>query len=80
MTEERVCAVTPTDKETWDTEVREPVVRCRDCEHCKCGEFCEILLREYPVAIGDGFTYLAPSHARVAPGDFCAWGRPREGQ
>lgn len=31
MTEERVCAVAPIDQETWDTEVREPVVRCRDC-------------------------------------------------
>nr|WP_314638694.1 hypothetical protein [uncultured Olsenella sp.] len=31
MSRERVCAMAPIDQETWDVEVREPIVRCRDC-------------------------------------------------
>lgn len=30
---EHVCAMEAMDAETWETEVREEIVRCRDCRH-----------------------------------------------
>lgn len=77
MTEERVCAVAPTDKETWGTEVREPVVRCRDCAHCTELEgdcFCGILYQYAPT--DDGWDC---QHApfETLPDGFCFMGERR---
>ena len=52
-------------------EIRERVVRCRDCEHgMGGGNLCSM----FAFPLGDG--HIIP--ADVNPDGFCSWGEPRE--
>lgn len=61
---EYVCELTDADLAAWDPDVREEVVRCRDCIHFasdRLGECCT-LLDFGTVGMADGF---------------CSWGERR---
>ena len=55
----------------YPQEIRERVVRCRDCKHgMGGGGLCAL----FAFPLGDG--HIIP--ADVEPDGFCAWGEPRE--
>ena len=52
----------------YPQEIRERIVRCRDCAHAG------------PCPLADSEKLMCAFHDEmlVNPGDFCAWGEPRE--
>lgn len=59
---EYICDMAEVDPGTWETEVREPIVRCRDCK--------------YLIAHGAGCAYWDYCDIESIDG-FCAWGERR---
>ena len=56
------------DEGMYATCAKERIVRCRDCEHA------------HPCPLADSEKLMCAFHDEmlVNPGDFCAWGVPRE--
>lgn len=71
---EHVCELTAIDAETWDTDIREPVVRCRDCIHWALGH-CHRLVYDVTNEYGDEFTV---GEFPMDEADFCSLGERRE--
>jgi hypothetical protein len=77
---EYVCALADADLAAWDPDVREEIVRCRDCEHAR------VLHPLNPITgvaagIEDwrcAYFWNADELCEVAPDGFCAWGERRE--
>ena len=74
---EYVCELTAIDSETWDTEVREEIVRCRDCKHATISnlghcKYCEMFV------IPDMDGYGADPQVNLPLDFFCAYGERKE--
>lgn len=72
---EYVCELTDADLAAWDPDVRDEVVRCRDCQESRRdGTLCVLFASWEPISGGDEFVSVP---ADVEPDGFCAWGRRR---
>ena len=74
---EYVVSVTKNDRgQSFPTEIRERVVRCRDCEHAV--EHCDTDLLNCLHFEQWDYYYDQPGEWMVEPDGFCAWGEPRK--
>lgn len=82
---EYVCELTAIDSETWDTEVREEIVRCRDCKYAQDAIWPARLNipSDYLDCLGElvepwDYYNDEPKMNPVKPDGFCAWGERKE--
>lgn len=61
---EYICDMAEVDPGTWETEVREPIVRCRDCTNVE---------EEHHGAWGR--VWHCEEFGNVEPDGFCAWAK-----
>lgn len=71
---ECVCELTPIDHETWRADVREKIVRCRDCLSWLNGNCYK---HAYTVTDDEGYEYDEGAFPMDA-NDFCSLGTRRE--
>ncbi len=73
---EHVCELTAIDTETWDTKIREEIVRCRDCRRRQTIDLSVYYYGEHKHDL-DICTRVNGVQLNAEPDGFCAWGERR---
>lgn len=77
---ERICDLTAIDAETLDTEFREEIVRCRDCEYARHYHPLDWRTGKPHETVEEWYCewHSSPEGAsEIEPDGFCAWGERR---